>query len=562
MSTYASIAGRMSDSAAHELVGTLLEKRGIPHDEWSSFLSPDFDRDLHSPWLLAGMEQAVDRLIKAKEQRILIFGDYDADGVPATALLMRALRKAGFTEVIGLIPTRHEGYGLTAAAVENILKRKPQLVLTVDNGTVAHEEVATLVAAGCDVIVIDHHEALEGKCAAAALAIINPKVPGSSYPFRDLCACGLAWKVMVALYERLELDLQQLKWELDLVALSTIADMVPLVGENRVLAMYGLRVFRKSRNLGLKALVAEAGVALPSVGAGDIGFKIGPRINATSRMHASLLDGEDAALQLLVGGDALQVSQLAKYLNTQNNERQQLVERHCAEAEESVQLYTDSPVLVAYGESWSTGVIGLVASKLMERYRRPAIALAPEDGVIKGSVRTVDGVNALELLQAAGAQLERYGGHAKAAGLTMLPQGDVDAFRQAVGKHMDQLGLSLDELARRCLREPDGILELSDISVELAEALEQLEPFGIGFPTPQFTLEAEVRNVRKVGKSGNHVSLFLCDADRQCKAIAFSYAGPELHEGVRYRFSVNLQTEEWQQVKSAVCVVRQVEQLD
>jgi single-stranded-DNA-specific exonuclease len=328
----------MSNRAVEDIVAKILTDRGIPKSEQATFIQPDFERDTHSPWLLPGMTVAVERLCRAHEKNdsVIVFGDYDADGVPATALLLRVCKRLGFAQVEGVIPTRTQGYGLTAAVVEELIARKPKVVVTVDNGTVAREEVKTLTEAGIDVIVVDHHEPQEGKVAEEALAIINPKMEGSMYPFQELCACALAWKLGCALAEKLYGDVVGLKWELDLVGLSTIADMVPLVGENRVLAQYGLKVLRKTKNLGLQALIEVAGVKIEQLSAGDVGFKIAPRINAPSRMHNELLNGEHSALRLLVAEDISEAREIAQHLNTQNNERQRLVDTHLAQAREQV----------------------------------------------------------------------------------------------------------------------------------------------------------------------------------------------------------------------------------
>ncbi|HSI20332.1 MAG TPA: single-stranded-DNA-specific exonuclease RecJ [Verrucomicrobiae bacterium] len=549
----------MSNRDAESIIVELLEARGIARKEQAVFRSPNFERDTHSPWGLPGMDVAVGRLVVAKEknEKVVVFGDYDADGVPATALLLRVFRRLGIENIEGVIPTREQGYGLTLPVVEALLTLKPAIVIAVDNGTVAKEEVAALVKAGVDVIVVDHHEAQEGKIAESALAIINPKMPGSTYPFAELCACGLAWKLACALTEKLGEDVAPLKWELDLVGLSTIADMVPLVGENRVLACFGLKVLQKSRNVGLQALMNVAQVKAGSLSAGDVCFKLAPRINAPSRMHGEILDGSNAALSLLTATDKAEAAKCAEYLHEQNTERQQLVERHIEEAEAQIQKRPHAQVLVAYHDSWSSGVIGLVASRLMDRYRRPAIALAPEGGVVKGSVRSVDGVHALELLDAAAGELERFGGHAKAAGLTL--SGSVESFRDALEAYMNELGLTLEELAAKSERVPDAELGMEELGLELAQKLEELQPFGIGFPAPLFLTECEVRNVRRVGAEGKHVSCFLFDGKTQRKAIGFSYRGPELVEGKKYRFRIGLQAEEWQQMVSPVCHIRKVE---
>jgi single-stranded-DNA-specific exonuclease len=347
----------MSNSKSEACIEKLLEKRGIPKYEQDVFRHPDFERDTHSPWLLPGMEKAVSRLLDAhtNQEDIIIFGDYDADGVPATALLVRVLKRFGYTSVQGLIPTRTQGYGLTESVVQDIIARKPKIVIAVDNGTVAKQEVATLVAAGISVIIVDHHEPQEEKVAVDALAIINPKMLNSVYPFRELCACALSWKLACALAEKLGEDVAALKWELDLVGLSTIADMVPLVGENRVLAQFGLKVLGKTRNCGLQALKDVAGIT-GELRSGDVGFKLAPRINAPSRLHNETLDGEHSSLTLLTTNDNQNAQSIAEHLDIQNADRQKLVDVHIAQAEERLGD-SDSLVIVVFHDEWSSGSI-------------------------------------------------------------------------------------------------------------------------------------------------------------------------------------------------------------
>jgi single-stranded-DNA-specific exonuclease len=505
---------------------------------------------------MRGMQQAIERLLRARKERIVIFGDYDADGVPATALLVRCLRQLGFEELVPLIPLRSEGYGLTSQSVERILSEKPTVLVTVDNGTVAKDEVAALATAGVDVIVIDHHEPQAGHVADAALAIINPKQEQCPYPFKELCGCGLAWKMLWQLAVALKVSPDFLKWELDLVALSTIADLVPLVGENRLFATYGLQVLGKTRNLGLQALAGVSGIELVGVSAGDVGFKLAPRINAPSRMHHELLpSGEHAALTLFLATSTEQAAEIAQFLNAANTDRQALVDSHVAEAHRQAQEQLEAKALVVFHESWSTGVIGLVASKLVEVYKRPAVVLALEGGVVKGSVRSIGNVHAVKLVEAGEAFLERYGGHAKAAGLTFrtgaVAVGAVTGFRELV-----QLGIadaSLEEMAIAGERKAEAVLSLSDVTLELAQTIQTLEPFGIGFPQPVFALKARVESLRAVGREGTHLSCFLVDpvdVKVKKKAIGFGMQKGDLADGQLVEVLAVVTAETWQGVTS------------
>jgi single-stranded-DNA-specific exonuclease len=546
----------MSDRTPEQIVSELLTSRGINEPEQQRLRAPDFERDTFSATLLPHIEEAVDCIVAAHahQDEILIFGDYDADGVPATALFLRTLETLGFTRVRGRIPTRAEGYGLTMAICEDILKAPPRLLITVDNGTTAGPEIALLTAAGVKVVVIDHHEPLADRLPTTATAIVNPKLEESVYPFRELCATAVAWKVLTVVAQRLQQSERSLRWGLDLVGLATIADMVPLVGENRVLAIYGLQVLRKTRNEGVKALAEVAGLSLPTLSARDVGFGLAPRINAPSRMHDETWEGGHLALQLLTATSAAEARPLAAKMQQHNVERQQLVEEHLDQARELLGPSPVETVLVVFDPSWSSGVIGLVASRLVEQYQRPVIALAPEGSEVKGSMRSVEGVSAVEILEAVQLELERFGGHTKAAGLTLA--GSPESFREAIARATAEL--VLEQVQAGSGRSSEGELRVDEATLELASALEELEPFGVGFPEPQFSLSGTVRAVRLVGAKKQHCSFFLVDGSKQLKAIAFSYRGPELAEGLAVVAEGSLMSETWNGTTSPVLRVRHV----
>lgn len=547
----------MSGSRTQALIRTILENRGIPLDEQARFIRPDFEKDQHDAATMLGMSAAVTRIIQAidHQEHILVFGDYDADGVPATALLERAFRGLGVT-VTPLVPTRASGYGLTPEAVQIIAQLEPHLVITVDNGTVAKAEIAQLATLHIDVIVVDHHEPQEGQVAEAAVAILNPKQKDCPYPFKELCGCGLAWKLMDQLYLAMGKDRGTLKWLLDLVALSTIADMVPLVGENRLFAVFGLKVLRKTRNNGLKVLLESAGVALAEASATDVSFRLAPRINAPSRMHQEMLGGVNAALKLLTTADEKEARVLGQHLQQQNTDRQKLVDEHLTEADLQAQQQQDMLALVVYHEQWSTGIIGLVAGRLMEKHKRPVVALAKEGESVKGSVRTVDGVHALDLLTSAGSLLSRFGGHAKAAGLTL--EGDISQLRKALHAWLKSQGMSLETLASSAEKKSEIELTLDDITLELTNALEGLEPFGVGFPTPLFCTHCLLSNIRAVGSDHRHLSCFLTDGKTTKKAIGFGLAHLNPDSNHTYEVCYTLGQETWQGVTSPTCFMQKL----
>lgn len=543
--------------SAEQVIEQILRQRGIGAGDREQFLGPDFEHDTHAPELMLGMGVAVDRLVTAvaESEQVVVFGDYDADGVPATALLTRGLRALGLT-VTSIIPTRSSGYGLSAAVVEQITATGTRLLITVDNGTVAKEEIAALNEAGVAVIVCDHHQPLEGQL-APALAILNPKQPDCPYPFKELCGCAIAWKLLWSLYATVGRDPASLKWELDLVALSTVADMVPLVGENRVLVQFGLKVMRKSRNQGLQALVAAAGLQLAAVGPGDIGFRLGPRINAPSRMHQDTVAGQNPSLALLLSEQPAEAESWAEHLSTCNTARQDLLERQVREAVEEAEHYLPDMCLVLYRPDWSSGVIGLLAGRLLERYRRPVVVLAPEEGEVKGSVRSVEGVGVVELLDSACELFSRFGGHAKAGGLTLAGgESVVPVLRARLNHHLREQGVTLEQLALAMKRTPDLELSLSEADLPLAEALQQLEPFGIGFPEPIFRTTATLIAPRGVGREGKHLSCFLDQAGVRRKAIGFGLAAESFQSGDQVQVDFTLQAEEYRGVRSASCCIQ------
>lgn len=543
-----------------EIVGYLLQQRGIAPDAINRLLKPDFVRDLHDASIMKGMSVAVDRIRIAidTQEKITIFGDYDADGVPATALLIRGFKRLG-VEVNPIIPTRASGYGLNMEAVEYVRSVGTKLLITVDNGTVSKEEIAALKAYGIDTIVCDHHEPQEGHLADSALAILNPKQADCPYPHKELCGCSLAWKLMGCLYRSLGQNEDVLKWDLDLVALSTVADMMPLTDENRVLVTYGMKVMKKSRNKGLLALAAVAGIDLGKVGVGTVSFQFAPRINAPSRMHNETVGQENVSLTLLTTGDETEAARLAGYLNERNVERQALLDSHLHEAMVQAETKTDSFCLVLYGEQWSSGVIGLVAGRMLEQYKRPVIALAMEDGFVKGSVRSVDGVSTVDMLAAGAEFLSRYGGHAKAGGLTMHEGASITGFEAAVNAYVSTQGWTLESLKEASLKQSELDLSVGDVTLELAEALEALEPFGIGWPSPLVRSRCIVTGVKKVGAEGTHLSCQLAGGPSRLKGIAFGQGQAGIVDGREYDVIYTLEADEWNGERRVSCHIKRFE---
>jgi single-stranded-DNA-specific exonuclease len=479
----------------HPLVAEILVRRGLAEPAAAeSFLHPRLEH-LHDPFLLHGMDAAVARIVRALEggERIVVSGDYDVDGVSSSALLTQFLRAAGAREVEAFIPNRFEhGYGLTARTVEALLALRPALVITVDNGITAIDEVARLQAAGIATIVTDHH--LPRPEGVPAGIVINPVQPGCDYPFKKISGCGVAFKLATALRKALRergwwndaRPEPNLKDSLDLVAIATVADVVPLVGENRVLVQAGLEVLNRAqarRRPGVQALLAAGARGRDDgpVTARTLAFRIGPRLNAAGRMT----DG-GLAVELLLGSEPGRVAELAARLERENDARRAKGEAMFGEAVQRIEAegLADAPGIVVASPEFHEGIIGIVATRLVERYQRPCLVLAENGSAYKGSARSVPGVNVTEAIASGASLLEEYGGHAGAAGCR-LPKAALAEFRAGFQAACARLAAGAEGprvLLEAALR-PDAIDET------LVEQLAALEPFGRENEEPAFLLE-------------------------------------------------------------------------
>ena len=494
----------------------LLAQRGYDQaDAAKRFLRPSLGT-LSDPLELPGMPEAVEVVAAAVRagSTVLVHGDYDVDGQCGTALLTRALRAAG-ASVVPFIPNRmRDGYDLGPAGLAAARAAGAGLILTCDCGTTARTTIADARAAGIRVVVTDHH--VPGALPAAD-AIVNPRRGDPEAPWADLCGTGVAFKLVQALVPALGLPEHLPLHLLDLVALATVADVVPLTGENRVLVRYGLRKLQETRWAGLRALVEVAGLGDKPVRAGHVAFVLGPRLNAAGRIGEAM-DG----LALLLSDDPADALDRARRLDTQNAQRQELDQRILQEAidviERDVNL-DDQYGLVLASDTWHPGVIGIVASRVVERYARPAMLVAFDGDVGKGSGRSIPGFDLHSALAACAPHLERYGGHRMAAGLT-VSRGRIDAFREAFNR-VARERLAPDDLVPR--RRIDAVVRLDELNLDLERLLRHLEPCGAGNPTPVFGVTGvAVREARPVGS--NHLRLLLEDAAGRIPAIGFDWA--------------------------------------
>ena len=465
------------------LLARLLCLRGLTTpDAADRFLHPSLDH-LHDPFRLAGMRAAVDRLLRAiaNGERIVIHGDYDVDGITATVILRRTLEMLG-ADVGHFVPERlRDGYGLNAPAIERLHAEGVRLIVSVDCGIRGTDAGRRARELGVDLIITDHHEPDDEL--PAAVAIINPRQPSCTYPDKNLAGVGVALKLVQALCARSGRD-RWLPACVKIAALGTLADVVPLVGENRVIAKLGLELLSRGPNkVGLRALIEASGLTGKTIDSHQVAFMIAPRINAAGRMSTP-----DIAMRLLLASDeseAVEARELASQLNHENQRRQQEERAIAAEARRLVESDPDigaRSVLVVAGDGWHRGVIGIVASKLVDVFHRPSIVISIEGDAAHGSCRSIPGFDMLGALEAHAAYLEKFGGHRAAAGLTM-ESGKIKAFRQAVTGWADER-LGPDDLRPRLRL--DAALRFPEINAGLVEALSALAPFGAGNAKPLF----------------------------------------------------------------------------
>lgn len=501
-----------------QLFEKLLEARGLVGPDREFFLSPSYDAK-HDPFLLPDMEAAVERLTRAREnqEHITIYGDYDIDGLTATTVLLDAFESFGFKNVTAFIPNRFvEGYGLTVDAIEKIVADGAQLVVTVDCGSLSEKEIIRANELGVDVIVTDHHNVAPVQ--PPAVAVINPKRPDHRYPFIDLAGVGVAFKLVQALQTRLDgLIPGQEKWLLDLVALGTVCDVVTLVDENRANVFWGLKVLAKTRRPGLKALMAVARVESEKVNARSLGFGLGPRMNAAGRLETA-----QYALDMLRASEGVVALERAQLLDTLNINRRTDQARIFKAAIMQAEQYGDHPVLVVSHPEWNHGIIGIVAAKLLEKYKKPTFVLQELGNESKGSARSYGDFSAADAIRSADDIITKGGGHKFAAGVT-LPTAHIDAFRQRINEFYKSQKL-LNQAALLLPKEDVTIEHFTELTETLLEQIALLEPFGNGNPEPVLKLAgASVLNQRRMGAEAQHIKLELRDSkNNSMQFIAFS----------------------------------------
>lgn len=528
-------------------VAAVLVRRGYEDpDAARAFLEPT---DCHDPGTLGDMADACRVILGhvVRRSRIVVHGDYDVDGVCATTVLVRALRLL-HADVGWHIPSRFdEGYGLATVTVEKLAAQGTGLIVTVDCGVTAVEQVARAAELGVDVVVSDHHKPGEQ---LPGCPIVHPGYGG--YPFESLCGSAVAHKLAQALMIAAEEDPAQVDEDLDLVALATLCDLVPLVGENRRIAREGIALLQRTRKTGLRALMEVAGLAPADADERAAGFRLGPRINAAGRMQRA-----DAALELLMTGDAARAAEVARELDDLNRERQEEEQRILWAAEEAAAAHAHQGAIVVAGDGWHTGVVGIVASRLVERYCRPALVLSIEDGVAKGSGRSISAFDLHAGLGACCEYLSRFGGHRMAAGLE-LDAARLDEFRAAFAAHAGSV-LTPDDLIAR--EKVDAVASGGTAGLSLAEELDRLGPFGPGNPAPTLLLPAaRLESVRSMGDEGQHARLTVRSGGARMEAVAFRASAGSLNKLAQeqHDLAVRLERNEWNGTVAPRLVLRAV----
>lgn len=541
------------DLAVSHTFARILASRGLGDvDTARQFLTPSLERDWRDPYELPGMKEATQRVVAAlrNHERICIFGDYDLDGISATALALRGLRACG-GEVDAILPRRLEdGYGLAPAAVERIRSKNPRLVLTVDCGISAAPEIDELRAGGLDVVVTDHHE--PGDLVPSGVPIVNPKLdPAYGSDGSALAGAGVALKLIQSVCQEMGkphiwLDL------VDLATLGTVADVMPLVGENRALVTAGLEKMHTHANVGITALAALSKVSLEDITSEKISFTLAPRLNAAGRV-ASPVD----ALKLLLADDPLEASNLALHLDELNKMRQSIE----ADLSDSIvalldRTYDGEPAIVLAGEGWHDGVKGIVASRIAQKYNVPTILCSIEEGVATGSARSVGSIDLFQALESCSTHLLRYGGHAGAAGLAVRVD-EFDAFREELCAYLE----TLPPESRKSRKQIDLVADISELTVPLADEISMLEPFGEANKRPLFLSQAvTIKNACAVGKMGQHLKFQAYENGAQVPAIFFRCPGIdkvlscEQLANISYRFELD----SWQGHKRLQLMVQSV----
>ena len=513
-------------------VARLLYSRGVKDQEaLSRFLTPTLD-DLHDPYLLHDMDKAVERIRRAIEdgEFILIYGDYDADGMTSASIVKESLEQLG-AEVAVYLPNRFtDGYGPNASVYKYFIEQQGiSLIVTVDNGVAGHEAIDLAQSMGVDVIVTDHHSMPE--VLPDAYAIVHPEHPDADYPFKHLAGCGVAFKLACALLEEVQVEL------LDLVAIGTIADMVSLTDENRIMVQYGLEVLRNTQRMGLQEMFNIAGIARNDVTEETVGFQLAPRLNALGR-----LDDPNPAIDLLTGFDDEEAHDIALMIHEKNEERKEIVQAIYQEAKAMVDPAKKVQILAK--EGWNPGVLGIVAGRLLEELGQTVIVLNLEDGRAKGSARSIEALDIFEALDPHRNLFIAFGGHAGAAGMT-LEADKLDALSEVLESYVLDKGLDATTKNNLSL---DEELDLEALTIDVVKNFERLAPFGMDNQKPVFYIrDFQIENARAMGASNAHLKLKIFRGTSNFEVVAFGKGSlaAEFSQAKGIELAVTLSVNQW-----------------
>lgn len=536
-----------------EILASILVARGLTKsDEIELYLNPSVEK-FHDPFLMKDMDKAVRRIIKAKDnnEAITVYGDYDVDGITSTSILYMYLKEIGI-RVDYYIPDRiNEGYGLNIHALDIIKARGSSLIITVDTGITAVSEAAYSSNIGIDMIITDHHECQEQ--IPNAYAVIDPKREDCKYPFDRLAGVGVTFKLLQGLSKRL--GNEDLIWKyLELAAIGTIADIVPLQNENRIIVQLAFKTICNSWSIGLKALMKVAGIKTNKMTAGIIGFQIGPRLNAAGR-----LGDAKRGVELFTTTDEKLAISIAEELNDENVKRQQMETEILEQAiniiENSIDI-NQAKVLVVAGHGWNHGVIGIVASRLVERYYRPTILLTVEEGIASGSARSVEGFSIFEALLHSKNLFDKFGGHDMAAGMSLKEENINQLFKQL----NDYASKVMDEETLTPKLNADFCLDLHDVNLELIEQISNFEPYGVGNEEPLFVFKGLVKTIKQIGQTNNHLKLDLAHHEYTLPVIGFNIADfyQKLDKDNPIEVIGTLNINEWQQKRIPQIIAKDI----
>lgn len=499
-----------------QVVAELLYHRGVrSQEEIDEFLNPDYSKDIHDPFLFDEMEQAVERIFLAlnREEKIMIYGDYDADGVSAATILKETLDAIGAESDVYLPHRETEGYGLNKEAVEQFSQENFELIITCDCGISDREEVELANEKNLDVIITDHHSIPEQT--PDSHSTLHPKIEEENYPDQTLSGGGVAFKLAQGLLTKhkqknLDLDSEHShegfeKWLLDMVAIANVADMVPLQGEARTLTKYGLFVLNKTKRIGLQKLLLEArlmnddGTLKKEINTGTISYQIAPRLNAAGRInHANV------AYKLMITDDPIEATDLAYELNQNNQERQKMVKENIKQAKQQIERQQGEPIIFVIDDDWNQGVVGLIASKIQENNYKPTIAMTKKGGEISGSGRSIEGFNIIKALQGMPELFSTFGGHPQACGFTLKNNDDLDLFKEKLKNKYQEFTADKEITETLTI---DAKVDMKHVDWDLHDILQDFEPFGVGNKKPKYLAEKlEINSVDPVGSNGNHLT--------------------------------------------------------